>query len=784
MNGRQIAPCFILGGALAIQAGAGVAQTTSTNEMVVGIKDLNPEVVGYVAENGEPRRVSAPAGTDLLKLVSAICGSANARRSYFPLFIAANASNPDIQEKRLQTTKDGVFTLPACLYAEEAVASVTTTNGGPQWRNPRLMAVAKGTDTPPLVAQSIDLDRLAKNASGDSGLPSDLATTTTDPVPPVDFSRLQDLKLVTQYNDLFDSTLASVGFGMSGTNLSRATVDVAKEIEKTLRTQDVWSSNNVKDYSRIPTGQAVTLSAFAPGKYVFTVKAGLDPSVVAKAFPAGALQAGTDIVGVSDYQPYFAIPQSRTAGNPNRNGPNNGDTGNSAQIDCADSGIKPWPVDVEELRRVLQLRQRINRSPKAGRLLILDTGFPSSEVGVDPFRKELFIHKTDSSLGADNEEYLWTATPPPPPNYFFEGLKDSDHGVAVLTLALGGIDMLKSGLLTSDLFPGGFFIMMAGYTANQGQLTLNGSAVVNTLAGTNWGRVEVDVVNMSLRFKTAGAAGNAKDSVVKNRDVLYVFAAGNDDPKGNDLGGKPDIVPAKWGGAASPNVITVGSVDAESTYSNFANFGQEYVDLAAPGCNVPVIGWDAATHSANPTTMSGTSMSAPLVSFAANLLRQDYRNVGRLKARLLVSGRYSAKLAGKVRSSRVLDVALALAVPFDIYRDKDGKAHYGHVQWASLGKEFSGAPVKRDEVRQISSFKPDASNPNSGTLQVAYGGAGSATDVDFRSVQLLRGELSNIQFQEAVDQGGTIGLATATNLNIRNIESITLCQTNECYWTN
>jgi Subtilase family len=154
----------------------------------------------------------------------------------------------------------------------------------------------------------------------------------------------------------------------------------------------------------------------------------------------------------------------------------------------------------------------------------------------------LFIHKTESALDADNETYLWTATPPPPPNYFFEGLKDSDHGVAVLTLALGGIDMLNSGLLTSDLFPGAFVIMMAGYTANQGQLALNGAAVVNTLAGTNWGRMEVDVVNMSLRFKTVGAAGNAKDSVVKNHDVLYVFAAGNDDPVGKDLGGKPDVL--------------------------------------------------------------------------------------------------------------------------------------------------------------------------------------------------------------------------------------------------
>jgi hypothetical protein len=413
---------------------------------------------------------SAPEGTDLLKLVSANCGSAHARRSYFPLFIAANADNPDIQANRLQTTQDAVFTLPACLYAEEAVATVTTTDAGPQWQNPKLVEVAKRTDKPRLVAQRIDFDRLPKNASEDSGLPADLPTTNTDPVPPVDRTRwLQDAKLPDQYSDLFKSTLTNVAGTIGGTVSSRTTVDMAKENEKTLRTQDVRSSNNITDYSRIPTCQDVTLSAFAPGKYVFTVKADLDPAVVAKGFPAGALQTGTDIVDVSDYQPYFAIPQSRAAGNPNRNGSGNGGNESAAQVDCADPRGKPWPVDLGELRRVLQLRQLINRSPKAGRLLILDTGFPSSEIGVDPFRKELFIHKTDSALDADNEEYLWTATPPPPPNYFFEGLKDSDHGVAVLTLALGGIDMLKSGLLTSDLFPGGFVIMMAGYTANQGQ---------------------------------------------------------------------------------------------------------------------------------------------------------------------------------------------------------------------------------------------------------------------------------------------------------------------------
>jgi hypothetical protein len=68
MSGRQIASGFILGGALAIQAGAGVAQTTSTNEMVVGIKDLSPEVVGYVAKNGEPRRVVGPGGHRLAEI--------------------------------------------------------------------------------------------------------------------------------------------------------------------------------------------------------------------------------------------------------------------------------------------------------------------------------------------------------------------------------------------------------------------------------------------------------------------------------------------------------------------------------------------------------------------------------------------------------------------------------------------------------------------------------------------------------------------------------------------
>jgi hypothetical protein len=150
---------------LALALGWAGAEPASAAQVVVQIGALTPEVVNYVAKMGQPRIVSTPPNTDILKLISDNCGSANARRSYLPLFLAANAENEDIRQKRYVTTQAADFILPACLYAQEAATTVTTTNTGPQWQSPKLYSWPQTTGNLKLRGQSIDYDRLVDYTS-------------------------------------------------------------------------------------------------------------------------------------------------------------------------------------------------------------------------------------------------------------------------------------------------------------------------------------------------------------------------------------------------------------------------------------------------------------------------------------------------------------------------------------------------------------------------------------------------------------------------------------------
>src|SRR5262245_49589696 len=95
------------------------AQQSTRNDLVIGLTQLRRELVVAVAKVGAERSVQMPAGTDIFKLITQYCGSANARRYYLPLFLAANAANPDIKSGKTVTTQDALFAIPACVFADE-----------------------------------------------------------------------------------------------------------------------------------------------------------------------------------------------------------------------------------------------------------------------------------------------------------------------------------------------------------------------------------------------------------------------------------------------------------------------------------------------------------------------------------------------------------------------------------------------------------------------------------------------------------------------------------------
>jgi serine protease AprX len=182
----------------------------------------------------------------------------------------------------------------------------------------------------------------------------------------------------------------------------------------------------------------------------------------------------------------------------------------------------------------------------------------------------------------------------------------------------------------------------------------------NVVAGLQWindnkTRYNIKVVNLSLNSSVAESYHtnplNAAVEVLWFNKITVVVSAGNI--------GKNALFPP----ANDPFVITVGAADDRGTLSTFddvlasysgygkTNDGFQKPDLVAPGTNIVSLGSPSATVLAQQHPdhivsngyfrMSGTSMSAPVVSGAIALLLQSEPNLtpDQVKYRLMATAR-------------------------------------------------------------------------------------------------------------------------------------------------
>lgn len=129
--------------------------------------------------------------------------------------------------------------------------------------------------------------------------------------------------------------------------------------------------------------------------------------------------------------------------------------------------------------------------------------------------------------------------------------------------------------------------------------------------GLNWVRthaVKPAIVNLSVGFDQINAAADNAVAQLIDAGIVVVVAAGNDGV--NACGQSPQRVPA---------AMTVGNSTKTDARNGTSNFGS-CLDMFAPGTQVISLCYNSNT-AAN-CSMTGTSMSAPLVTSAgANYLR-------------------------------------------------------------------------------------------------------------------------------------------------------------------
>ena len=176
----------------------------------------------------------------------------------------------------------------------------------------------------------------------------------------------------------------------------------------------------------------------------------------------------------------------------------------------------------------------------------------------------------------------------------------------------------------------------------------------------------------------------ALKSTMKNSKMLFICASGNE---GKNIDKKP-VYPASYD---LPNIISVGNMNSDGTLSKTSNYGVESVDLVAPGSEI------ISTLVKNSYgTMTGTSMSAPMVTGASALLYSFYPSMTATDAKkiILKSVTPIKALKNKVKTGGMLNVEKMLKTKYT-----PSKANNLSVSLSLKNKKASTAKILQISVK-------------------------------------------------------------------------------------
>lgn len=140
-----------------------------------------------------------------------------------------------------------------------------------------------------------------------------------------------------------------------------------------------------------------------------------------------------------------------------------------------------------------------------------------------------------------------------------------------------------------------------------------------------------------------------------NSNMLFVVAAGNDSRNTDQKA----AYPASYG---LDNIISVGNLNYNGTLHYSSNYGENTVDIAAPGSYIL-----STTSDNGYSYMTGTSMSAPFVSGAAALVYSHFKDISLadVKEILLSTASKLDSLDGIVATGGMLDLGSAIRFNID-----------------------------------------------------------------------------------------------------------------------